>query len=437
MPLAPPYEAGLCNDVILWLLGPPVRRTVPVAKGLQLMSNQLVFRGQTAPAALPVTPRKTPSVPVYTGSVDELVTALRPALPLYLLRPERLEDNARQFLTQFPGTTMYAVKCNPDKVVLQTLIRSGIRAFDCASIEEVRLIRKLAPRAKIFYMHPVKAREAIREAYHLHGVRAFVLDCVEELYKIMQETDLAPDLELFVRVAIPKGAGAAINLSGKFGASVEDSADLLQRCRPVCTRLGVSFHVGSQCMKTQRYALAIRLAAQAIKASGVAVDCLDVGGGFPVNYPGMPIPPFADYMDIIRQSVALHKLGALDLLCEPGRAMVASCATVVVRVEQRKGTCLHLNDGTYGTLFEMGPSSDFILPHRMIRPIQKTVGADAPFTLAGPTCDSLDMMKGPFMLPADIREGDFIVIDNIGAYGTSSGTRFNGFGKLTAATLLP
>ena len=402
------------------------------------MSNQLVFKGQTALPAPSVSPRKAaPSMPVYTGSIDDIVTALRPALPLYLLRPERLGENAHQFLTQFPGTTMYAVKCNPDKAVLQTLIRAGIRAFDCASIEEVRLIRKLAPRAKIFYMHPVKAREAIREAYHLHGVRTFVLDCVEELYKIMQETDLAPDLELFVRVAIPKGTGAAINLSGKFGASVEDSADLLQRCRPVCARLGVSFHVGSQCIKTERYALAIRLAAQAIKASGVAVDCLDVGGGFPVNYPSMPIPPFADYMDAIRQSVARHKLAHLDLLCEPGRAMVANGATVVVRVEQRKGTCLHLNDGTYGTLFEMGPSSDFILPHRMIRPIQKTSGIDVPFTLAGPTCDSLDMMKGPFLLPDDIREGDFIVIDNIGAYGTSSGTRFNGFGKVMTGILLP
>lgn len=397
--------------------------------------NQIVMKGQTAPDALSIQSKKSATIPVYTGSVDDVVTALRPALPLNLLRPERVTAKAHQFLTQFPGTTMYAVKCNPDKILLQTMIRAGIHDFDCASIEEVRLIRKLSPRAKIFFMHPVKAREAIREAYHLHGVRAFVLDCVDELYKILQETDLAPDLELFVRVAIPKGSGSAINLSGKFGAPVEVAADLLQRCRPVSTKLGVSFHVGSQCLKPERYALAIRLSAQAIKSSGVTVDRLDVGGGFPVEYVGMDIPPFADFMSTIKQSVARHKLNGIELLCEPGRGMVGNCATVVVRVEQRKGDVLHLNDGTYGSLFEMGSSADFVLPTRMVRPMLKSSDVITAFTFAGPTCDSLDMMKGPFMLPADIREGDWIVIDHLGAYGTSSVTRFNGFGKVVTAIL--
>lgn len=387
------------------------------------MVNQIATKGQIA------------AIPTYSGTVDDVVAATRPALPLCLFHPNRLVARARQFLTGFPGTTMYAVKCNPDRLVLQTMIRAGVKSFDCASIDEVRLIRKLAPKAKIFFMHPVKAREAIREAYYLHNVRAFVLDSVEELYKILQETDLAPDLELFVRVAIPKGAGSAINLSGKFGAPVNDAASLLQQCRPVCTNLGVSFHVGSQCLKPERYAMAIRLATQAIKLSGVKVDRLDVGGGFPVEYPGMPVPPFAAYMDTIRDAVARHRLGGLDLLCEPGRGMVGDCATIIVRVEQRRNDVLHINDGTYGTLFEMGPSADFVLPHRMIRPVADCAETMRAFTLAGPTCDSLDMMKGPFMLPDDIREGDWIEIGHIGAYGTSSSTRFNGFGKVIPAIL--
>ena len=396
------------------------------------MVNQIALKGSGAAAS---STHFISKAPVYSGPVADIITALRPALPLYLFRPDRLNAKVDQFLGQFPGTTMYAVKCNPDKLVLQTMIRAGVKAFDCASIEEVRLIRKLSPKARIFFMHPVKAREAIREAYHLHGVRAFVLDCVEELYKILQETDLAPDLELFVRVAIPKGSGSAINLSGKFGAPVDVAADLLQRCRPVCTKLGVSFHVGSQCLKTERYALAIRLSAQAIKASGVVVDRLDVGGGFPVEYPGMPIPAFSEFMETIRQSVARHHLNNLELLCEPGRGLVGDCGTLVIRVEQRKGTVLHINDGTYGTLFEMGPSSDFVLPHKMVRPVLTSSKTMTPFSFAGPTCDSLDMIKGPFILPDDTREGDWIVIDHIGAYGTSSGTRFNGFGKVSVGVL--
>lgn len=372
--------------------------------------------------------------PAFAGSIDELVASLRPAQPLYVFNPDNVTANARQFLQQFPGTTMYAVKCNPDRAVLQTMIRAGIRAFDCASIDEVRLVRKLSPRAKIFFMHPVKAREAIAEAYHKHNVRAFVLDCADELFKILQETGLAPDLELFVRVAIPKGAGSAINLSGKFGADVGTAATLLQQCRPVATKLGVSFHVGSQCLKPERYAMAIRLAAQAIKSSGVAVDVLDVGGGFPVAYPHMPVPAFQTYVDTIKQHMARHKLGRLELLCEPGRALVASSGTVIVRVEQRKGSCLHLNDGTYGNLFEMGPSADFVLPHRAARVGSELAAQTQPFTLAGPTCDSYDMMKGPFMLPADMAEGDWIIFDQIGSYGTSSQTRFNGFGQTQMVT---
>jgi ornithine decarboxylase len=367
--------------------------------------------------------------PVY-ATIDDMVASTRPSLPVYVFHPEKLRETAQQFLTGFPGTTMYAVKCNPDKAVVQGLIRAGIRNFDCASIEEVRLVRKLSPRAKIYFMHPIKAREAIVEAYQKYNVRAFVLDNVAELHKILQETNLAPDLELFVRVAIPKGAGVAVNLSGKFGASVEDTAALLQQCRPVAARLGVSFHVGSQCLMPERYAMAVGLAARAIQQSGVQVDALDVGGGFPVQYPNMAVPALSDFVGAIQAEIVQQKLTGLDLLCEPGRALVAPCGTLVVRIEQRKDTCLHLNDGTYGSLFEMGPSADMVLPHRLIHAASENSANLSPFTLAGPTCDSYDMMKGPFMLDATAREGDWIVFDMIGAYGTSSQTRFNGFGQV-------
>lgn len=372
----------------------------------------------------------------YTGSIAQLVADLKPAAPLYLTYPGRVAANVARFLGAFPGTTMYAVKCNPDRGVLTEMIRAGLRTFDCASIDEIRLVRKVAPRAKIYFMHPVKAREAIREAYFKHNVRAFVLDCADELYKILHETDLAGDLELFVRVAIPKGAGVGVNLSGKFGAAPDIAAELLRLCRPVATKLGVSFHVGSQCTDTMRYAFAVDLAARAIAASDVKVEMIDVGGGFPMN--DGHAPALQNYVDAIIAQMHTHGLADFELLCEPGRALVADTASLVVRVEQRRGDRLYINDGVYGNLVELGPSCNLVLPHQLIRiaksPVAETAEGMAnkkmAFSLAGPTCDSYDMMAGPFTLPIDAREGDYIQIDMIGAYGTSSQTRFNGFGAV-------
>jgi ornithine decarboxylase len=374
---------------------------------------------------------KAPLANPYPGSPAQLVNELRPAYPLYLLRPDKIAARVRDFLNHFPGSTMYAVKCNPEKAVLQTMVKAGLRNFDCASIDEIRAIRKVAPKAKIYFMHPVKSRESIREAYHEHGVRAFVLDCVEELYKILQETDLAPDLELFVRLAIPKSKASFLDLTGKFGVSPEDAPALLQACRPVSVKLGMSFHVGSQCMQPERYAKAINLVASVAKASGIKLDVLDVGGGFPSTYPNMVPPAFDLYMDAIRNAVARNRMTGLELLCEPGRGLVADSGAVIVRVEQRKGDLLYLNDGTYGSLFDAGGQIQTIFDVRLHAPAGDSSGALAPFRFAGPTCDSIDMMQGPFMLPDTIGEGDWIEIRNAGAYCANMQTRFNGFGQTT------
>lgn len=400
------------------------------------MTNQLEVRGRQGHSSL-FTPesRKPRTGQVYAGSVSALVDEFRPAMPVYILRPERVAENTRRFIRHFPGTVMYAVKCNPDKTVLQTMARAGLKAFDCASIEEIRMVRKAAPKAKIYFMHPVKAREAIREAYEIHGVRAFVLDCVDELHKILQETDLAPDLELFVRFAIPKANPTLMDLAGKFGATTEEAIELLRRCRPVSVKLGVSFHVGTQCMKPERYAKAINLAASIVKASGVALDVIDVGGGFPTRYPGQEPVNLDVYMDAIRHTLRRNRMEKLDVLCEPGRALVADAGSVVVRVEQRKGDLLYLNDGTYGSLMDAGPLVNLVFPARLIRPDNAVFNETTPFRFAGPTCDSIDMMKGPFVLPADAAEGDWIEIGQLGAYCLSMHTRFNGFGKTSFVIL--
>ena len=354
---------------------------------------------------------------------------LRPPRPLYVLWPERIEETARRFRKAFPGETMFAVKTNPDRSVLRHLNRAGIHTFDVASIDEVRLVHRTLPKARLFFMHPVKSPEAIREAYYTHGVRHFVLDTEDELFKIMRETELATDLTLFVRLSLPKNNAATIDFSGKFGAAPKEAAKLLAQCRPVARSLGLCFHVGTQTIDPSVYARAVGVAADVIKNCGAKIDCLDVGGGFPVPYPGQDVPSVETCVDALCDALNAHGLNHLPLLAEPGRALVAESGSLVVRVELRKGNTLYINDGTYGGLFDAGSVLKVRFPVHGIRPDGAFSDEMKEFRFAGPTCDSIDMMKGPFVLPADIRMGDWIEIGNIGVYSQGMRTNFNGFGQ--------
>jgi ornithine decarboxylase len=367
--------------------------------------------------------------------VDAVVAAARPSDPVLCLRPVVITAAARRFVDGFPGDVLYAVKCNPEPRVLRALWAGGVRHFDCASLGEVGLVRKLLPAAGIHFMHPVKSRPAIHEAFHRYGVTDFALDSADELAKILQETVPVglvgdpPTLGLFVRLALPKG-GAVYDLSGKFGAPLEEAIDLLRTGRSHAARLGVSFHVGSQCLEPDAYARAIALAGEAIARCGVAVDIVDIGGGFPISYPGMTPPPLGDYMAAIAAASAALP-AAVRLWAEPGRALVAGGGSLVVQVQLRRGDTLFVNDGVYGSLSDAG-ALGFRFPARRIRLGEAEV-ADKPladFALFGPTCDSADRMRGPFRLPSDIREGDWVELGQLGAYGACLRTQFNGFGRV-------
>lgn len=370
----------------------------------------------------------------FFTSVADMVAATRPARPLYVLWPERITAAAKAFLAAFPGETMYAVKTNPDETVLRTLYQAGVKSFDAASIEEVRLVRKAARKARIYFMHPVKSPEAIRDAYMNYGVRDFVLDSEDELFKIVRETDLASGLNLYVRIALPRNGKSAIDFSSKFGATPEEGARLLKSSRPVAQRLGLCFHVGTQTTDPAAYARAVDKAAWVIKKSGVTVDALDVGGGFPVRYDNS-VPSVEACVQALKTALAKNRLENMPLLAEPGRVLVAEAGALVVRVELRKGHTLYLNDGTYGGLFDAGPLLKTRFPvraHRVDNPFEE---GEAPFRFAGPTCDALDVMEGPFLLPGDIDMGDWIEIGNLGAYSRSLRTNFNGFGGSDALCL--
>ena len=374
-------------------------------------------------------------LPEVLPSVDALVAALRPEEPLHCLRPGVLRATAEGFVQAFPGDVLYAVKCNPDPAVLRALWAGGVRHFDCASPAEVSLVRSLFPAAGIHFMHPVKARGAIREAWARHGVRDFVLDSAAELDKIAHEvaaTGVPGALGLVVRLALPKG-GAVLDLSGKFGAEHAEAVALLRAARPLAARLGVAFHVGSQCLDPTAWPQALARVGAVVAEAGVAVEIVDVGGGFPVAYPDVVPPPLEDFMAEIAAGFAALGLPGARLWAEPGRALVAAGASVVVQVQARRGDALYVNDGVYGSLSDAG-ALGFRFPVRCLRPHGPAPSAVLRgFSLFGPTCDSADAMRGPFALPEDIREGDWIEIGQLGAYGACLRTGFNGFDRARVA----
>ena len=364
-------------------------------------------------------------------AVDDLVAVERPEEPMHCLRPAVIAAAAQAFVSGFPGETLYAVKCNPEPAVLRALWAGGVRRFDCASAAEVSLVRSMFPGAGIHFMHPVKARSAIREAWGRHGVRDFVLDSTEELAKILAETGAgtADDLGLVVRLALPKGE-AVYDLSGKFGAAPAEAAALLRAARPHAARLGVSFHVGSQCLEPLAWRRALALAGEVIREAGVPVEIVDVGGGFPVAYPGVEPPALGSFFAEIEAGFeALGLPEGTALWAEPGRALVAAGGSVVVQVQGRRDGALYVNDGVYGALSDAGLPG-FAFPVRLVRPDAPAPSATLrDFALFGPTCDSADRMRGPFPLPDDAREGDWIEIGQLGAYGACLRTGFNGFDR--------
>jgi len=363
----------------------------------------------------------------YILSPLDLTARTAPDGPVAIARPHRVAAAAAWFRTHFPGDVLYAVKANPSEWVLDALWGAGVKGFDVASDAEAALVHARYPGAQIAFMHPVKSRRAIARAFHDFGVKTFALDSEDELDKILAETNNAKDLTLVVRFAVT-GEGAAYPLTRKFGVTAGEAPRLLRKARQVSEEmLGVSFHVGSQCMRPEAFRTAMDVVNRAIVDAGVLVDIVDVGGGFPAIYPGMTPPPMIEYVNTIKAGFEeMFVAQNAKLWAEPGRALVAEAGSTVTRVELRKGDALYLNDGAFGSLFD-ATHLNWAFPAKLLRQ-EPSRAKLAPFRLFGPTCDSMDAAAGPFMLPADIREGDLIEIGSLGAYGMAMSTRFNGFG---------
>jgi len=360
-----------------------------------------------------------------------LTSALKPERPVIGVRPHAAGRAARFFLGNFPGDVAYAYKANSSVFLLGSLYGAGIRHFDVASLAEIEDAATI-PGAKLHFMHPVKSREAIRRAYSEFGIRSFSLDTEDELKKIQEETGNARDLVLFVRIAVP-AKNSRMPLERKFGIAGAKAARLLVKTRQVAKELGLCFHVGSQTTSPEAYVNALAEAGRLIAKAGVVLDRLDVGGGFPSVYDEQRPVPLTDFMSAIRDAVEQMPIGNhCRLMCEPGRALVAEAESLIVKVVARRGHELFINDGSYGALFDAAHMG-FNFPVRMVG--QNDGEPLAPFAFWGPTCDSIDHMKGPFLLPSRIREGDYIEIGNTGAYGRSIAGGFNGYGVFEEAIL--
>jgi len=358
-------------------------------------------------------------------SVDELINQLKPTEPVYCIRRKSIQLASSYFQSIFPGKILYAVKTNSNPIVLKTIVDSGINNFDVASIKEIEAIRKISPSSDCSYMHTVKSRESIKEAYFKHRIRSFSLDTKDELIKIIETTEYAKDLELYIRVSV-SNEHAEIDLSKKFGAISSEASGLLRLAKQYTKKIGLSFHVGSQCMHPISYAKGISEIGNIIKKTKIIPDIINIGGGFPTIYPDLVPQSLDNYFNEIKKALKNLKIKKLPkIICEPGRAIVAESGSTIVRVNLRKKQKLYINDGTYGTLFDAGVPN-IIYPSKLItnrRIISKKLTS---FDFYGPTCDSMDYMKGPFILPNNTKENDYIELGQLGAYGLTFRTDFNG-----------
>ncbi len=368
---------------------------------------------------------------VRFSDVDSMLLRLRPEEPVICIRPDVLRARARGFLDGIPGRVLYAMKCNPETFVLRTLHDAGIDDFDTATLSEMACIHRVLPRARCYFHHPVKTRRAIQTAYRDHGVRDFVVDHPSELIKLTECLD-GDDIAIHVRVKTPPSE-SAIHLAAKFGAEPETAVELLRAVARLGLASGLAFHVGSQCRTPSAYDDAIRLSASVAWAADVCPDYLNVGGGFPVAYPSVPTPPLENYLAAIREAFAAERVFAeTELFAEPGRALVGDAVSLIVRVEMRRDDAIYINDGLYGALMDLRLTPGLDPPVMIRRPAGPAPAAEmTDLTVYGPTCDSLDVLPLPWLLPADIAEGDWIEVGRMGAYASAFATNFNGVRRET------
>lgn len=366
---------------------------------------------------------------------ESFLAQTRPDDPVLIFCPEILTAQTRIFIDGFPGLVSYAVKANPAPAVLKTILDAGLATFDVASPDEIAIMRDLSPESALHYHNPAKSHREIAFAL-LRGVRTFSLDSFNELDKIdTGSVDIGVPrnaIEISVRFRLPSVSGASYNFGAKFGADIDHAATILARASQLGFRPSLTFHPGTQCESPEAWRSYIEAAERIATMAGVQISRLNVGGGFPANLYGAehPLSPF--FEEISKAAEPLSSAG-VALVCEPGRALVAGSMALATRVKLvRDDGSVFLNDGVYGALDEQ-PVLNRLRQFRVFNSNGRPrTGATKGRALFGPTCDSVDRMPGAPEMPDDIAEDDYVVFYGMGAYGSATATRFNGYGNLDA-----
>ena len=373
-----------------------------------------------------------PRLPAAYADAMDVARRQMPDEPVFCFDRSALADRVNAFLTGFPGESSYAVKSNPDPEVILTLAGAGLKIFDVASLKEIETVRRIAPRARLHYHNPIKARAEIAKAYETYGVRRFSADSVGEIEKILAVTGGDPTVEIAVRFCLASAGNAVHEFSSKFGARPQLAAELLRMVVDAGLKPVMTFHPGSQCTDPEAYRRHIETAGEIARAAGVHLMTLNVGGGFPSDYVPSRAPALSEYFRVILDAVrtSFGEVNPPKLECEPGRGLVAGSMSLLTRVKLVKSELgqVFVNDGIYGGLMECYQAPKLQPFVRVIRDGRVLEGATTPFIVFGPTCDSLDRLPNPAELPADIREDDYLEFANLGAYGAATSTVFNGFG---------
>ena len=342
--------------------------------------------------------------------------------PFLLVDPDIVRTKARRFKAAMPRVhPHYAVKANPHPNVLKALTEEGV-SFEIASIAELDLLMGMGvPAPEIFYSNPMKSRQYLRYAAE-QGVEWYVLDSVEELRKIHE---IKPDAKLYVRIDAPN-VGSDWPLSGKFGAQPKEVEEIIAAAAELKADLaGVTFHVGSQCRNPENWRVGIENAKRLfrkMRLKGLKPRLLNIGGGYPVRHT-KPIPSIEVIGEVVNRALAGLPDGT-RVMAEPGRYLVSDAGWFVCRVvgTAKRGDkrWAYLDAGLFGGIIETTEGLQYHVLTDRSSPL-------VPWTVAGPTCDSVDIVMRDQALPEDLRADDFVYIPNAGAYTTAYASNFNGF----------
>lgn len=361
------------------------------------------------------------------AEVEMLALAAEEENPILLFCPDLLKAQAKLFLDCFNGTVAFATKANPSPDIIKKLFEAGLKTFDVASINEIELVQHNCPTAELHYNNPIRSKREISIAYE-KGIRSFSVDRLSELNKLRQCVE-PTHTTLSIRFKLDLESGE-YNFGSKFGASIEEAKQLIKQAEQQGFKIAIAFNVGTQCNSPNPWIEYLKAAHQLMEETGThKVEWINIGGGFP-SYRTLEKPQTKQILEAIEKTVRTLFKNPPRLICEPGRSLVADAFSLITTIKAiPSDNHLFLNDGIYGTLSELLLVGIANRIEAFSPKGQKRKDEVQEMVIFGPTCDSVDVLPAALNIPKDIATEDYLIFHGLGAYSTSTCTRFNGYGN--------